>query len=159
MCYEIIGDEQEIINHYAESLRDTADEDYIAARISYKLGLTEPFLWSSLHAIEKYLKAILIFNKKNTKRISHNVVSLLEAVHQIESLPDNFSLPDEAKLFIGYINEYGPNRYRVETSLLDELSGSSRFRGVDVKLFGLDIIILPYCIDFLGNIECSSCQS
>ncbi len=37
--------------------------------------------------------------------------------------------------------------------------GSSRFRGVDVKLFGLDIIILPYCIDFLGNIECSSCQS
>ncbi len=25
MCYEIIGDEQEIINHYAESLRDTAD--------------------------------------------------------------------------------------------------------------------------------------
>lgn len=130
MCYEITGDEQEILIHYASSLRNTADEDYIAARISYKLGLTEPFLWSSLHAIEKYLKAILIFNQKNTKKFGHDVVRLLDAVRNIESLSNDFYLPEQAKLFIEYINEYGSNRYRIKTSFLDELT-----------LFNLDLTV------------------
>lgn len=48
-------DKQEVLNDFAsKSFRNTADQDYIAARMSYRAGLLEPFLWSSFHAIEKY---------------------------------------------------------------------------------------------------------
>ena len=61
---EKMMENRDLINDYAQrSLRYTADEDYIAARISYKAGLIEPFLWSGLHSIEKYLKALLLFKK------------------------------------------------------------------------------------------------
>jgi hypothetical protein len=43
-----------------KSFRDAADEDYIAARTVSRLGLNRPFLWSSLQAVEKYIKAILL---------------------------------------------------------------------------------------------------
>jgi hypothetical protein len=39
------------------SWRDAADQDYLAARIGYRYQLTQPFLWSSQQAVEKYLKA------------------------------------------------------------------------------------------------------
>ena len=42
------------------SFRDAADEDYIAARVAYRLELTHTFLWASLQTVEKYLKAILL---------------------------------------------------------------------------------------------------
>lgn len=54
-----MDEKQEFLNEYAVwSLRYTADQDYISARMSYRVDLLEPFLWSSLHAIEKYFKAI-----------------------------------------------------------------------------------------------------
>lgn len=62
-------DKQDILNEYAtRSLRYTADQDYISARSSYKANLIEPFLWSSLHALEKYLKAILLFHTVSIKK-------------------------------------------------------------------------------------------
>jgi HEPN domain-containing protein len=112
-------EKQDIINDYAcRSLRYTADEDYIAARISYKTGLIEPFLWLGLHSIEKYLKALLLFNKKPAKKHKHNIVKLLTAVKAVEGL--DLRLPAKAESFISYINEFGENRYFEVSACLDE---------------------------------------
>jgi len=111
--------EYEALNDFArESFRYTADQDYIAARMSYKAGLIEPFLWSSLHAIEKYLKAILLFNKISTKNYSHNIEKLLCKVKHIGNI--NLRLPKNVESFIRYLNEYGENRYFDDYALLEK---------------------------------------
>jgi hypothetical protein len=45
------------------SFRDVADQDCIAARIVHRYsGLDLQFLWLAEQAVEKYLKAILLYN-------------------------------------------------------------------------------------------------
>jgi HEPN domain-containing protein len=114
-----MNEDQDLLNDYASrSLRYTADEDYISARMSYRVGLIEPFLWSSLHAIEKYLKALLLFNKKSAKKFNHNIVKLLNAAKEIEGLDLRLSTKTES--FIKYINEFGENRYFEGSAYLEE---------------------------------------
>lgn len=116
-----ILENQDLINDYAQrSLLHTADEDYIAARMSYKVGLIEPFLWSSLHAIEKYLKALLLFNKRPAKGFSHNIVKLLDTIKGINEL--DLRLPAKAESFINYINVFGKNRYFESFAYVEEYS-------------------------------------
>ena len=103
-------DSQTLINDFAKrSFRDVADQDYIAARMSYKAHLREPFLWSSLQAIEKYLKAILLFNGQSAKGVKHNLKEGLKRVERIQDL--SFSIPDVVREFIEYLNKFGSNRY------------------------------------------------
>lgn len=98
------------LNDFANrSFRDVADQDYIAARLSYRANLREPFLWSSLQAFEKYLKAILLYNKKSSKGLGHDLNKALERVEEIKDI--SFSIPDAARDFINYLNDYGSNRY------------------------------------------------
>lgn len=92
-----------LINDFAKrSFRDVADQDYIAARMSYRAQLREPFLWSSLQAFEKYFKAILLFNRKSAKGVGHNINEGLKRVEGIHDL--SFSIPNDVREFIGYIN-------------------------------------------------------
>ncbi len=99
-----------LINDFAKrSFRDVADQDYIAARMSYRAQLREPFLWSSLQAFEKYFKAILLFNRKSAKGVGHNISEGLKRIEAIRDL--SFSIPDDVREFINYINNYGTNRY------------------------------------------------
>ncbi len=114
-------DKQDILNEYAiRSLRYTADQDYISARASYKVNLMEPFLWSSLHALEKYLKTILIFHAMpiNKKGYGHNIENLLSVVENISTI--TLRLPEESKIFISYINNFGKNRYFETEAFLDK---------------------------------------
>lgn len=118
-------DNQYILNEFAkESFRNTADQDYIAARMSYKAGLIEPFLWSGLHAIEKYLKAILLFNTISAKedeakrRYGHDINKLLDRVKNIQDF--DLRLPKRIESFIRYLNEYGENRYFEAATYLPE---------------------------------------
>ncbi len=92
------------------SFRDSADEDYIAARVAYRLELTHTFHWSSLQAVEKYIKAILLYNRGSTVGLGHNVSKGFRKLQQIPDIP--FVFPADIKLFVDYINEEGPNRYR-----------------------------------------------
>ncbi|WP_107804507.1 HEPN domain-containing protein [Nitrosomonas oligotropha] len=63
-----------LINDFAtRSFRDIADQDYIAARLSYRHGLYSQFHWQSLQALEKYLKAILLYNRIEAKNINHDI--------------------------------------------------------------------------------------
>src|SRR4029077_20656965 len=50
-----------------EIFREQADQDYVVARACYRMNLREQFLWASLQACEKFLKAILLFNEKSAR--------------------------------------------------------------------------------------------
>jgi len=59
---------QIILNTFATDIfRKQADYDYIAARANYRMRLRQQFLWSAHQAVEKYLKAILLFNGKSAR--------------------------------------------------------------------------------------------
>src|SRR5690242_3852605 len=85
-----------------QTFRDQADQDYIAARAIYPLGLREQFLWAALQACEKYLKGILLFNGHSARYMpgtydvhrkrkgrpfpNHDLLSLFSAVTAIPDL-------------------------------------------------------------------------
>lgn len=87
------------LNHATiRCFRDTADADYISARLSIRSDLPGPFLSSAEQAIEKYLKCILMLNRIDTRPIGHKIDVALKLIN--ESLPFNISLDkDEQKLF------------------------------------------------------------
>jgi hypothetical protein len=45
------------------TFRDTADGDYITARLAFRAACYEQFLWSAEQAVEKYLKCILVLRR------------------------------------------------------------------------------------------------
>lgn len=94
------------------SFRDTADRDYIAARILYRHQLTEQFLWNALQAIEKYLKAILLFNGQSVKHLNHNIEKALAEATRIEAF--SFHVTQKVESFVSYLNVQGPDRYYLQ---------------------------------------------
>lgn len=114
-------DKQILINDYASrSFRDLADQDYLAARICYRVDLDQLFLWNSLQAIEKYFKAILLFNGRSAKSLGHDIERALGKIKEISDL--KFKIPDDVVLFIKYINDYGLNRYFDYPTVIREFS-------------------------------------
>lgn len=104
-----------IVNSFAsECFRDVADQDYISARILYRHGLLQHFQWAALQAIEKYLKAILLYNGKSAKKLGHDILKALNKVEQIEYI--DFQLEDHHLKFIEHINNNGHNRYLEQSS-------------------------------------------
>lgn len=98
------------INDFAtRSFRDLADQDYIAARIAYRLELDQQFQWCALQAIEKYLKAILVYNRCSSKNLGHDLRRALARVKQLGAL--QFEVPRDVEEFVGYISDYGVDRY------------------------------------------------
>jgi len=68
-----------LLNDFAtRSFRDTADRDYIHARLAYRARLVPQFLWSSLHCLEKYTKGVLLLNRIPAKRLRHEVTGGIE---------------------------------------------------------------------------------
>lgn len=67
-----------------EMFIDTADDNYISARAAYFEHRDLDFWWLTLHAMEKYLKAILLLNGRNTKRLGHTIRPLLDAVRGVD---------------------------------------------------------------------------
>lgn len=92
-----------------ECLIDMADRDYLAARVCWRTGLPEQFLWSALQSIEKALKAILVLNDESARELGHN---LDEALARVDGIADlQVHLPDDVRTFVGYLNRFGQNRY------------------------------------------------
>jgi HEPN domain-containing protein len=104
---------QLLINDFAtRSFRDIADQDYIAARLSFRHGLYSQFHWQSLQAIEKYLKAILLYNRIKAKNINHD---LDQAMQYIRKLPFDLNFSESTESFITHLTYFGRFRY-LETS-------------------------------------------
>lgn len=98
-----------LINDFAiRSFRQIADDDYIAARLSYRALLIPQFLWQSLQAIEKYLKCILVLNRIKAPK-SHCIAELLEAFETANKF--EVRLSSDTKKFLVYLDNYGRFRY------------------------------------------------
>lgn len=68
-----------LVNDFAiRSFRETADKDYITARMAYRARLIQPFRWSALHCLEKYVKGILLLNRVDAKSLRHSVLPGIE---------------------------------------------------------------------------------
>lgn len=108
----MISDQRQLTAVYdfaKRSLRDQADRDYISARLVHRLGFDTQFFWSASQAIEKYLKAILVYNLVSAKGLRHN---LQEALTRVRAMPGaDLSLSEGALEFIAYLDEEGQNRY------------------------------------------------
>lgn len=110
-------DLQVILNTFASDVfRRQADFDYIAARANFRMQLRQQFLWSAQQAIEKYLKAVLLFNGKSAryptgkrKEFGHDLIALLDEVKTIPIF--TFELEPEHERFLKYLAQQGPNRY------------------------------------------------
>lgn len=97
------------LNDFAtRSFRDIADQDYIAARLSYRYGLYSQFHWQSLQALEKYLKAILLYNRIEAKNINHN---LDVAISHTPKLPFQIVTSQPTDDFIKHLSNFGRFRY------------------------------------------------
>lgn len=103
------SDQDRAINTFAtRSFRDTADQDYIAARMAYRAELFPQFLWMAQQAIEKYLKALLCFYRIPATKIGHDIQKALELAN---GLPFKLNLSEAARETIDHISAYGPYRY------------------------------------------------
>jgi len=98
-----------LINNFAtRSFRDTGDGDYIAARLTYRAGLIPQFLWSSLQAIEKYLKCVLVLNRIRAPK-GHDLVEILLVFEKNKNF--DIRLTEGTRKFLLYIDTYARHRY------------------------------------------------
>lgn len=98
-----------LLNDFAvRCFRDVADADYIAARLAYRAGLFAQFHWSALQAVEKYYKAILLFNRIKSNRVGH---SLAVAQKLAKKLPFETSLSPVVVKFMQHLDDFGTIRY------------------------------------------------
>ena len=98
------------LNTFArECFVDTGDRDYLCARSAWRHRLVEHFLWNGLQVVEKYLKAILLFNGRSAKGLSHNLERAFGRVLAISDIP--FDFPKRVVVFIAYLHRHGPSRY------------------------------------------------
>lgn len=88
--------------------RDIADKDYIAARVASRLKLVEPYLWSSLQAIEKYIKCILLLKRISSKSVGH---VLLKGLSLLEQHGVSLDLTEPTQNHISYLDRFGRFRY------------------------------------------------
>jgi HEPN domain-containing protein len=89
--------------HYAEKhsiikelFVNTADDNYIVARMCFHANLDVDFFWLAVHCLEKYLKAVLLHNGRSAKPYRHDIVKLYNAVRPLapELLPEALVRPD-----------------------------------------------------------------
>lgn len=103
-----------LLNDFAiRSFRETADKDYIAARMAYRAKLIQPFLWSSLHCLEKYIKGILLLNRVKAHR-GHSVLPGIALMKQHGKF--ELELSADAISFIKKLEDYGAEYRYYEVS-------------------------------------------
>lgn len=113
---------QVVLNTFATDVfRKQADYDYISARANYHMRIRQQFLWSAHQAVEKYLKAILLFNGRSAryyahlgtakrKQFDHDLDALNAEVQKIALL--KYEIEPEDKSFLSYLSRQGgANRY------------------------------------------------
>lgn len=101
----MISTQDRLLNDFAtRSFRDLADQDYITARMAYRVRLVPQFLWSSQQAIEKYLKCILLLHRVEAPQVGHD---LEEALKVAKKLPFQLALHADTLAAIAHLNTYG----------------------------------------------------
>lgn len=103
------SEEEMLLNNFAtRCFRNVADMDYINARLCYRAGLATQSSWAALQAIEKYYKAILLYNRIEARKVGH---SLTKAQSRAQELPFKMRLSESTQSLVGYLDTFGQNRY------------------------------------------------
>jgi len=103
-----------LVNDFAiRSFRETADKDYIAARMAYRARLIQPFLWSALHCLEKYVKGILVLNRVKAHK-GHSVLPGVARMKQRGKF--ELDLSADTVKFIKKLEDYGAEYRYYEVS-------------------------------------------
>jgi HEPN domain-containing protein len=103
-----------LVNDFAiRSFRETADKDYIAARMAYRARIIQPFLWSALHCLEKYVKGILVLNRVKA-HTGHSVLPGIERMKQHGKF--ELDLSADTVQFIKKLEDYGAEYRYYEVS-------------------------------------------
>lgn len=105
---QISLEDQKLNDFATRCFRDTADCEYIAARLCWHTGLFAQFRWQALHALEKYLKAILLYNRVPARKTGH---SLSKALEKCKSLPFTIRRSDSSNRFIDSLDQTARFRY------------------------------------------------
>jgi hypothetical protein len=116
--------------------RDTGDGDYIAARLAMRARLGGQFFWSAEQAIEKYLKCILMLNRKQTADLGHKIDLAIERINS--ELPFKITLSKPEQEVLDHVVDWDVDRY---------LIGS--FHLMDKELLKLDMLVWrlrQYCV-------------
>ncbi len=150
---------------------DTADDNYIAARWCFVEGLKVDYFWLAVHALEKYMKAVLLLNEKSGKtyvnetgeecKFGHNIMALHREINLLASdlLPSTLEQPDsletrywhdetpEAFLRRLYRDGNADNRYQIYGFVQrpDDL-----FK-LDMMVFSLRRLCVPLDAYFFGQ--------
>ena len=150
---------------------DTADDNYITARWCFVEGLNVDYFWLAAHALEKYMKAVLLMNRRSGKHyydesgknrcFGHDIVRLYEHVQLLaeDLLPDTLEQPrsleihhwsdetPEAFLRRLYRDGNADNRYQIYGFVQrpDEL-----FK-LDMMIFAVRRLVIPLDAYFLGR--------
>src|SRR5205823_5467958 len=77
--------------------------------VCYRLNLAQQFLWAGFQAVEKYLKAILLYNDRSAKKLGHDIEAAYRQLVEIKDI--NFDIPVVVEQFLRYLNREGENRY------------------------------------------------
>lgn len=105
----IMSLDQKVNSFAIRTFRDTADRDYVHARLAYRSQLVQQFFWSSLHCLEKYMKCILLLNRIVCKDVSHEVTPLLRRM--MDKRPFSLDLSERTRAFIERLEVAGRFRY------------------------------------------------
>lgn len=99
-----------VLNTFAlRSFRDTADRDYIHARLAYQARLVPQFQWSALHCLEKYAKGILLLNRISSTKLRHEVSGALALLSEKGKFKT--ALSEESLKFIERLENGAEFRY------------------------------------------------
>jgi len=108
------------INAYAtQSFRDQADRDYIAARLACRAELMPQFLWAAQQAVEKYIKAVLLYNRVKVPKLTHDIQRLWALTSSLPAAPFQIELSPRSLEFLRDLSESGQNRYMEKPYAID----------------------------------------
>jgi HEPN domain-containing protein len=118
-----LNDLSSAAERYLNELRDVADQDYVLARVAFKYGLDDQFLWLSQQAVEKYVKTLLIFHGHSALGFGHGLKKPLAVLATISEVPFGFpkTVSDFAAYLDAYANRYAETLRPVSTDRLVEL--------------------------------------
>ncbi|HGI5914496.1 TPA: HEPN domain-containing protein, partial [Yersinia enterocolitica] len=107
--------------------RQSADNDYLVARLCYPLRCANQFWWMAEQAIEKKLKAIFLYNGFAIKKYGHELNKMLNDCQYI-----GLTLTDEQIGFIEDVN-IRKNRYFEDSLTLGDadFNKKDRYRELD----------------------------
>lgn len=81
--------------------------------MAYRAKLIQPFLWSALHCLEKYIKGILVLNRVKAHK-GHSVLPGIERLKQYGKF--ELDLSADTRQFIKKLEDYGAEYRYYEVS-------------------------------------------